>query len=277
MPIYKPTELIAFLESLGISPKRTLSQNFLIDGNIVRKIVAEAAIEPNDVVIEIGPGPGCLTEELLEKGANVIAIEKDNTLAAALTRLDKENRLSVICEDVLKISLSNLIKKNFRAKILGNLPYHIATAILTKFIPASREISTITVMVQEEMARRFTAEPKTKAYGSLTIFLQFYANVKYAFKVSKNSFFPPPSVDSAIVTFELKEPEAGIDTEKFFNLTRKAFQTRRKMLKKSLKDLYSVEAIETSLKSLNISELARPEELSLDQFILLFKLLERSL
>lgn len=274
MPIYKPTELIAFLASLGISPKKTLSQNFLIDGNIIQKILKEAQINENDLIIEIGSGPGCLTEAILEKGAEVLAVEKDTVLAKALERLNKNGRLKIYCQDVLEFDFS-ILKGKMGIKILGNLPYHIATAILIKLMIYYPLIASLTVMVQEELARRFTALPKTKAYGSLTIFLKFYADVKYAFKVSRNSFFPAPSVDSAIVTFQLKEPEKGIDQEKFFQMTRKAFETRRKTLKNSLKKLYTLENIDKALVDLKISPLSRAEELSYDQFLCLFKLLER--
>lgn len=259
-----------FLEGLGINPKKALSQNFLIDGNIIRKIVKEGQIGPEDLILEIGPGPGCLTEILLETGAKVIAVEKDFTLAAALKRLKGD--LQVFCEDILQFPLENYFSEAKKGKVIANLPYNIATAILTKLVVKNHLLSRIIVMVQEEVARRITAKPGSKDYGSLTLFLNYYSSPRYAFKVSRNCFFPVPNVESAIVELVLKAPtDLDIDEDRFFHFVRTAFAQRRKMLKSSLKKLYPLEKIEEGLSGIGISSQVRPEELSLEEFIHLFK------
>lgn len=275
MPLYRPTELLAFLESIGESPKKGLSQNFLIDGNVVQNILKTADVQAKDNILEIGPGPGSLTEALLNAGATVIAIEADGKLAAALNRLQTEdNRLHVIHADALKVPLNEL-RAHFQGpvKLISNLPYHITTPLLTRFISQNDWISSVVVMVQDEMAKRMCGSKDAPDYGSITVFLNFYAHVSYAFKVGKKCFYPAPKVDSAIVKFDLKAPPEGIDAETFFKMTRRAFEQRRKMLRSSLKELYPPERVLEALEKLGISPLARPEELSCEEFLELFRLL----
>lgn len=276
MPIYKPKELHAFLDSLEAFPKKRLSQNFLIDGNIVRKIIDTAKITEDDFIFEIGPGPGALTEAVLSTGAHILAVEKDPIFAEHLQRFDKEEaQLKVICDDVLNVQLPKMKKK---IKILGNLPYNITTPILTKFLESYHsKIESLTFMVQDEVAQRTVAQPKTPEYSALTVFLHFYADVEYAFKVTKNCFYPIPSVDSAIISIRPKTIAEGVDPEAFFTMTRKAFQMRRKTLKKSLKGLYSEDAIQQALDANELSSFTRPEELSIDQFIAFYKVLCQTL
>ncbi len=279
MAIYKPTELRDFLQELGISPKKVLSQNFLIDGNVVRKIVKSAGVVPGDLVLEIGPGPGSLTEELLAEGATVLAVERDDVLSKALDRLKGEsNKLHVYCEDIMKFPIKEKLKSFLRpgqkAKVIANLPYHLTTAIIAELVDMHEMIDSMTLMVQEEVARRFTAQPHTKEYGSLTLFLYFYSRVHFAFKVSNQCFYPVPKVNSAIVVFRLKHPPGDIsDVISFFQMTRTAFKQRRKMLRSSLRSLYAPEVITEALEMMGIP-LARPEELSLEQFIQFFNLLK---
>ena len=281
MPIYKPTELRQFLSELNIAPKKGLSQNFLIDGNIIRKIVEVSHVEPDDVVLEIGPGPGSLSEELLNNSATVVAVEKDDVLAKALERLKSPTRrLEVFCEDILKFpieaELTPLLAENRKAKVIANLPYHLTTPILVHLVPLRNTLSTLTLMVQDEVARRFTAAPGTPEYGSFTVFLNFYTNARYAFQVSQNCFYPAPSVNSAVVILELKSPPAVSSEDDFFKMTRTAFSQRRKMLRVSLRPLYSADIVTEALTSLNINPQVRPEELSLDDFLKLFEILYAS-
>lgn len=278
MGLYKPTELFAFLESLGIEPKKGLSQNFLIDGNIIRKIVSTAHVQPGDVVLEIGPGPGALTEALLAYGATVIAVEKDPILARALDRLQKDDRLHVHNSDIMEFDAESSLKpflKGKKAKLIANLPYHLTTPILERFIARRSIFSQLVVMVQEEVARRLTAPPGNRIYGSLTVFLNYYSHPRYAFRVSNSCFYPVPKVDSAVVALELKEPPAVADEASFFELTRTAFEQRRKMLRSSLRKLYTPDDVMQALESLGKSPLARPEELSIDEFVALFDQLYR--
>lgn len=267
MPLYRPSELKALLESMGTSPKKRYSQNFLIDGNIVRKIAELADIKPGDEVLEIGPGPGALTEILLEKGARILAIEKDPIWAAALERLGGD--ITVIGDDVLACPLKETIeawKKQPKIKIVANLPYHITTPILTTIAPMGDLLSEIIVMVQDEVAQRFSAPHGSREYGSITLFLNFWSKVEYGFKVKRSSFYPSPNVDSALIKLTLKEVHPNVDVDRFFEFTRKAFGQRRKMLKVSLKELLTPEQITANLTILQ----KRPEALSLDDFIELF-------
>lgn len=276
MPIYKPSELHKFLEELGVRPKKGLSQNFLIDGNILRKIVATAAVEPGDIVVEVGPGPGSLTEELLNSGAHVIAVEKDTAFAQALERLKGPDRhLEVYCDDIMTFPLDEVLKLKLspgkKAKVIANLPYHLTTPIIAMLIEKRDLFSSLVLMVQEEVARRFVAKPKTGEYSSFTVFLNFFSTPKYAFTVKRQCFYPAPNVDSAIIALDLKEPPHVENQDSFFVLTRTAFQQRRKMLRSSLKEIYNPESIEAALISIGKPAQARPEELSLDEFIALYK------
>ena len=279
MPLYRPTELNQFLDSIGAKPNKKLSQNFLIDGNIIRNIIKEADIHPGDYVLEIGPGPGSMTEVILEKGAFVVAVETDRALAQALSRLDPQgNNLKVLVADALEVSLEDLYNafpdKTKPIKLLSNLPYHITTPLLTRFVDQTSRISMILVMVQEEMGRRMSSKSGSKEYGSITVFLDFYSNVSYVFKVGRKCFYPAPKVDSCIIRIDPKPTPKDIDIDGFFQMTRRAFQQRRKSMRNSLKDLYTQDSIVSGLAKLNLSPLTRPEELSCQQLKAYFQLLE---
>lgn len=265
MPLTNVSELRAFLATLGTKPKRGLSQNFFIDGNIVRKIVESAQVSKGDVVLEIGPGPGALTEAIYEKEAKIIAVEPDRVFANAL------HRFAGI--DVHPISILDFDFHSIPAntKVISNLPFHLTGPILTRLVPRNDLFKSITVVVQEEVAKRIGALPKTKEYGSLTVFLHFYADVCYAFKVSRHSFYPQPNVDAAVVTL-IPHPPPDIDEEAFFRMVRKAFQKRRKMLKKTLE----IPEIEKILEEIGENPKARPEEISLEGFLKLFLSIHRS-
>ena len=275
MSLYKPSELQAFLKSHGMAAKKGLSQNFLIDGNIVHKIVQTAAIAPQDRVLEIGPGPGALTQALLETGANVTAIEMDQGFATALKRLQTEDgRLQVITGDVLTFPMKDFLATlGKKCKVVANLPYHITTPILTQLLPLHEGIDTFTIMVQKEFADRMTAQVGTADYSSFTLFLQFYSSVISSFKVSPNCFFPRPKVHSAVVHCQLHPPPLRVGVEAFFQLTRAAFGKRRKMLRSSLKEHYDAEKVEKALGQMGRLPTTRPEELALIDFISLYEIL----
>lgn len=262
MPLTNPTELLEFLRRLGVEPKKGLSQNFLIDGNIIRKILATAEIQKGDRVLEIGPGPGALTEALLGSGAQVLAVEKDRVYAEALKRFSE---VKVFEEDIRSFDLAQVEP---HTKVVSNLPYHLTAPILTLLAPRSDLFSTVTVMVQEEVARRMTAKHKTKEYGSLTVFLNFYSKPRYAFKVSRHCFYPQPKVDSAVVRLDLKEAPP-VDAKAFFTFVHTAFQQRRKMVKTTLG-----QQVGPILSELGENPQARPEELSLDTFLHIFKCMQ---
>jgi 16S rRNA (adenine1518-N6/adenine1519-N6)-dimethyltransferase len=280
MPIYKPSELMSFLEGLGIHPKKILSQNFLLDGNIIHKIISTAKVVPGDFVVEIGPGPGALTELLLKTGASVLAIEKDGILGEALKRFSTSYpSLEVVIADILEYPLEKELLKRLhkgqKAKVIANLPYHITTPIVARLIELQSCISELVVMVQEEMARRFVGKPGTSDYSSLTILLNFHSRPSYAFKVSRNCFYPAPKVDSAVVKLELTAPLHVSNVGLFFQMIREAFKHRRKMLRSSLRDLYAPAHIEEALNTMGKSQMSRPEELSVNELISLFEILAR--
>lgn len=255
------SELLNFLNSIGTSPKKGLSQNFLIDQNIVRKIVQTAGVQKGDIVLEIGPGPGALTALLLEAGATVYAIEKDPVLADALSRFQTpDNRLTVFCDDALEFSFEKIPFQ----KVVANLPYHITTPLLEKCFNVP--FASLTLMVQKEVADRIFAKNGTKDFGSLSLFAQFYAHLKNKFLVPPTCFFPKPGVDSTVIHLEKREPIANCPSS-FFPLMRRSFQQRRKMLSSSLKDFAPAQKIKDSLTSLSLRSDARPEMLSLDEWI----------
>ncbi|NDD57778.1 MAG: ribosomal RNA small subunit methyltransferase A [Chlamydiae bacterium] len=278
MKISNPQTLKEFLSSEKIKAKKRSSQNFLIDGNIIRKIVKTAEINTGDIVLEVGPGPGALTEELLSKGAKVIAVEKDPELAKSLLRFQTpDRRLTVFEEDFLQFPLEKVLKEHNcsdkKIKVVANLPYHITTPILEILLPLNTYIETMTLMVQKEVATRFTASKGNKNYGSFTIFIQHYAKAKYCFTVEPSCFYPRPSVQSAIVRFDLLKLPVIEQQDVLFSMIRTAFSHRRKMLKSSLRNFYSPEKIESCLFKANLNTKARPEDLSRDEFIVLHQFL----
>ena len=275
MPLFRPSELRAYLETLGVRPKKSLSQNFLIDGNILKKIAKLADLQSGDLVIEIGPGPGVLTELLLEKGCSVIAIEKDRVFAKSLVALkEKGLPLEVHSADIMDFDLEGAIRaKGFKekAKVVANIPYHLTTPIIQKIFALSRFIQSATLMVQDEMAKRCIAAPGSKDYSSFSIFLQYYSNPHYGFFVPSGCFYPSPKVGSAVIFLDLVKKYQVSDEEKFFQMTRTAFGQRRKMLKSSLKDIFEGEKIEKALGTLGLSIKCRPEELSLEAWVRFFE------
>ncbi|MCB1084970.1 MAG: ribosomal RNA small subunit methyltransferase A, partial [Chlamydiia bacterium] len=152
MGLYKPSELRQFLESLGVSPKKGLSQNFLIDGNILKKMVEAAQLKKGETVLEIGPGPGALTEALLGEGVRVIAIEKDEVLARHLERLDSRDSLRVIQEDIRHVDLAKLLEREGKVKVVANIPYSITGLLLQTLLPLGKHIQSLHLMVQKEVA-----------------------------------------------------------------------------------------------------------------------------
>src|SRR3990167_1082359 len=191
------SELIPFLDQIGLRPKKFLSQNFLIDRNIVHKILRLAEIQPGDIVLEIGPGPGALTAALLNAGASVLAIEKDPVLAQALHRLQTpDHRMHVIAEDALTCSFSTISAH----KVVANLPYHITTPLLEKLF--LHPFSSLTLMMQKEFAHRLLAQPGSKEFSSFTLFSQFYTSLQGKFHVPPDCFYPKPTVHSSVIRLD---------------------------------------------------------------------------
>lgn len=258
-----------FFSSQSLRPNKQFSQNFLIDANIVRKILRTANVQEGDRVLEIGPGLGAMTEALAHHRASVVAIEKDCHFQHVLEQLP----IVLYSQDFLTFSF-DMLPWTENVKVIANLPYHITTPILTKLLlEGIGTWESITVMVQDEVARRLTSRSGGKDYGSLTVFLQIFSDPSYAFKVSKGCFFPQPSVESAVVHLKMKK-QLPLDRhllDDFCAFVRKSFQQRRKMLVNSLKDTYSKDVVIDSLRSIKLSDTVRAEDLTLDHYLVLFE------
>jgi len=263
--LYKPSQLFDFLDKAGARPKKALSQNFLIDQNILNKLIAFADLKQGECVLEIGPGPGVITQKLLKAGAFVIAVEKDRTFAKELRRLGPEKDLTVIEGDVLDIDIEALFKKK-PFKVIANLPYSLTTPILVKLLASKSSLISMTTFVQKEYADRLCAQPNTKNYSSLSVFANFYSTPFFGFKVSPSSFIPKPKVVSAVVKLVPHRP-LHMDEKRFFEITRKAFGQRRKMLRASLAELWGKERITDALEKIGALGTARPEDLSANNFV----------
>ena len=250
--------------------KKKFGQNFLLDQNILNNIVALGNITKETLVIEIGVGAAALTKKLSEKAKIVVGYEIDTTLKEPLSLiLENYNNVDIIYDDFLNRDITEDIKKyNYKnIMVVANLPYYITTPIITKFIEEKIDVEKIIVMVQNEVADRFSAIPGTKSYNSLTIFLNYYFDIKKAFIVSRNVFYPKPNVDSAIVIFEKKDKKTMVKNEDmFFKLVRDAFGQKRKTLKNNLKG-YDLEKIEKILNSFGKDINCRAENITINEFV----------
>ena len=264
----KLSEIHATLKEIGVSPAKALGQNFLHDQNLARWIVDQAQITPEDYVVEIGPGLGALTRFLLEKGAHVLAIEKDRRLAKFLRSRFGDERLEIVNIDALKFD-PRILFAHRCVKLIGNLPYNISSPLLLKFLENPSPISLCVLTLQKEMARRLSASPCTHDYGALTLRVQLHHRVKYLRSVAGTVFLPRPDVDSAVVRLAPRDPIElpAHDNELLLKLIRVGFSQRRKQLRKLLREY--ARDWNAFASCLNINPNARAEELSLLQWIAL--------
>ena len=268
----------AVLERHGFTFKKSFGQNFLTDTNILQKIVDTAEIDDQVNVIEIGPGIGALTEFLAERAAQVMAFEIDHRLVPILadTLRDFDN-VTVVNEDILKVDLAQHIQ-NFKnpdlpIKVVANLPYYITTPILMHLIESGIPFSEFVVMMQKEVADRISAQPNTKAYGSLSIAVQYYMTAKVAFIVPRTVFVPAPNVDSAILKMVRRpEPAVAVEDESFFfKISKASFTHRRKTLWNNLTGYFGKteevkDKLTKALDQAGLSPSVRGEALSLAEF-----------
>jgi len=264
----KLSEIRATLNQIGVSPVKALGQNFLHDQNLARWIVDQAQITSEDYVVEIGPGLGALTRFLLEKGAHVLAIEKDARLAKFLRARFGDERFKIVNADALKFDPLVLFAHRC-VKLVGNLPYNISTPLLTKFLEYPSAISLCMFTLQKEMAMRLSALPGTHDYAALTLRVQLHHHVKYLRSVPATVFVPRPDVDSAVVRLVPRDPVElpEHDDELLLKLIRLGFSQRRKQLRKLLREYAPDWNMLAS--DLNIDPNTRAEELSLLQWIAL--------
>ena len=264
----KLSDILAALREIRVSPAKTLGQNFLHDQNLARWIVDQAQITSDDYVVEIGPGLGALTRFILEKGAHVLAIEKDARLAGFLRTHFPNQRLEILDSDALKFDPRSLFAHR-TVKLLGNLPYNVSSALLLRFLEQPNPISLLLLMLQKEVAERLSASPSTHDYGALTLRVQLHHHVKYLRTVPATVFLPRPEVDSAVVRILPRDPLElpQHDHQLLLKLIRAGFSQRRKQLRKLIRE--HIKDWDTVSRRLNIGANARAEELSLPQWITL--------
>lgn len=263
-------ETIAILNKYGLRANKKLGQNFLINESIIYDIVKKANVTKEDVVIEIGPGLGSLTKELINNAKKVIAIELDpNMIDILKSRFGIFDNFEVIYGDVLKIDLEELIKGYDSVKVVANLPYYITTPIIMKLLEDKLKIKSITVMVQKEVGERICATHKDKEYGAITVSVQYYSEPQIIIDVPKENFLPAPEVDSCVIRLDMREkPLVSLKDEKlFFRLIKGAFTQRRKTINNSLTcSGKSKEEIIAALNKLGIDSKLRAENLSIQQY-----------
>lgn len=253
-------------ETRKILPKKHLGQNFLIDPNITRKIVAACDLNTEDVVLEIGPGKGVLTQAIAPHVKRLIAVEADRELAAALKKHFTGTNVTILENDVLRLNFAG-IPQNI--KVIANLPYYISSSIIMLILAQRARITQSFLTLQREFAQRLCAKTNSKNYGALSCFVQYYAEPKILFKISHSCFHPVPKVQSCFLKLDIRRrPVYAVKDEEFlFRLIRQTFQQRRKTVLNALAVLYPKSRLETILNEINIRPNCRPENLHLQEFV----------
>lgn len=260
------------LAELGLTPRKRWGQHFLVDQNILSKIVRTAELEKGDVVLEIGPGLGEMTLALARQVKKVIAVEIDRKLVKILQGKTADfSNIMVIEGDVLKISFHQLYPQgNQQLKVVANLPYQISTPLIFRFIESKQLFSTLTLMLQREVAERMIASPGGKDYGPLSIFTQSISDLSIQFFIKPSAFFPPPKVESAVIHMVWKEkPLVKLEEEGWFKkVVKGCFSYRRKRLINGLRhaDLPLPEDLQKRIEKLGIDPQRRPETLTIQEF-----------
>ena len=260
------------LTEYGLIPKKGWGQHFLIDRNILNKVIRTAQINEKDIVLEVGPGLGEMTIGLAKKAKRVITIEIDPKLVEILKKkmVDYPN-VEVVKGDILKVDFNKLLnQEKDPVKVVANLPYQISTPLLFCFIESRKLFSTLTLMLQKEVAERIVAPPGGKEYGPLSIFVQLVSNLSILFFVKPTAFFPPPKIESAVIHMTWKEkPMVEVKDEEWFKkIVKGCFGYRRKTLTNALKhsDLSLPHDIESRIKKIGIDPQRRPETLTIQEF-----------
>ena len=270
-----PKNTIEILQKYNFSFQKKFGQNFLIDTHVLERIIKEAEITKEDMVLEIGPGIGTMTQYLCESAKKVVAVEIDKNLIPILQdTLSEYDNISIINEDILKVDINKLVLEENEGKaikVVANLPYYITTPIIMGLFEKKVNVESITVMVQKEVALRMQAGPGTKDYGALSLAVQYYSEPEIVANVPPNCFMPRPNVSSAVIRMKLhKEPKVSVENEKLlFKIIRASFSQRRKTLVNSINnsaELNFTEQVVSALGIMGLTENIRGEALSLEQF-----------
>ena len=267
---YSPKIMQDNLDRNNFKFKKNYGQNFIIDKNVIDNIITKSGVDSDTLVIEIGPGAGSLRAGIASKCGNLVCFEIDKTLKPILEENLKEfNNIEIIFEDFLTADVNEVIKKyNYKKTyVIANLPYYITTPIITKIIDKKIDVDKVVVMVQKEVGDRFKANPGSKDYSSLSIFLKYYFDVFKILDVSRNVFMPKPNVDSIVVEFVKTKTKFDVKNEEFFfKLVRDSFTQKRKTLRNNLK-AYDLDKISEVLAKYNFDLSVRAEQLPIEIFI----------
>ncbi len=260
------TQVKDLLQKYGISPRKSLGQNFVVEPNTIRQIIELASIEPDAFIIEVGPGIGSLTSSLLEVAEHVTAIEVDDALVRALTDLlqPEDNKFRLINADVMNLDVNELLAaRNESWNLVANLPYNISVPVICDFLERVPVVTKMTVMVQREVAERLVAKTGEKAFGLPSLKIQYFAEVKKIADVPPSVFLPRPKVDSSLLQIERREKcliDANYDV--LFELAKRSFSQRRKMLRRSLKETFDLNDFESA----GIDPTRRAEDITLEEW-----------
>ncbi|EEA84684.1 16S rRNA (adenine(1518)-N(6)/adenine(1519)-N(6))-dimethyltransferase RsmA [Peptacetobacter hiranonis] len=269
----------------GFKFSKSLGQNFLIDDNVIDKIIDGARVKEGDKVIEVGPGIGTLTREMAKRAEKVVAVEIDKNLIPILkeTLADFDNT-EVVNEDILKVDINKLVDEKLSGgpvKLIANLPYYITTPIVMKFLEEDIPVTDIVVMVQKEVADRMNAVPSTKDYGALSVAVQYYCDTEIVAKAPRHMFIPQPKVDSTVIGLHIREERKyKADNEQlFFKTVKAAFGQRRKTLLNSLSSMGVLDKakIKEVLAEAGIDEKRRGETLSIEEFAHLSNIINKNI
>jgi 16S rRNA (adenine1518-N6/adenine1519-N6)-dimethyltransferase len=259
---------------MKIPPKKSLGQHFLMNPSTIEKILEKADVGKNDRILEIGPGPGRMTEQLTKKAAQVVAVEKDRRFVQTLReRLGGLKNLTIVEGDFLNLELPQLLPSDHgKWKVVANLPYNIATEVVFHLLDSSYLFASFYLMVQREVANRLVARPGSKDYGILSVFSQLFSENRIVMKLPPGAFSPPPKVHSAVVEFKLTDGcRYSIHyLPTFEGVVRSAFGERRKMIRNALINglpQYSAERIDQALKKIDVRPTARAETVSIEKFV----------
>lgn len=275
--LYSPKIVKEITDLYSFRFSKSLGQNFLVDKNFVDKIV-DAADVSGENVIEIGPGIGTITYEMAKVAKKVVAIEIDDNLIPIIEENMVEfDNFDLIHEDILKADLEKIVAEEFAGesfKVVSNLPYYITTPIIEKLVTSNLPCTDMTIMVQKEVADRMLATEKDKEYSSLSVFVKYYSDAKKVTNVPKSVFMPQPKIDSTVLKLNLRKYTDDVDEAKLFALIHAGFNKRRKTILNSLSDAVEKDKLRLAFKKLGIKDNLRAENLSLDDFINLSKIIE---